>query len=213
MSFASFIRRLSVDNHGSAAEFALVLPLSMLLFVGLIDAGRYAYSFNEGEKATQIGARWAVVTDPLAPELASASYTGVTVSTGTLIQGDRIPEDALDAIVCTETACTCKDPVTRAASANCPADVGIPDAAAFAALSSRMKQIWPSIDNSNIEVEYRGSGLGYAGNPDSMDIAPFVTVRLIDMDFTSFLLFGGTVGLPDFAYTLTMEDGQGTGSN
>jgi hypothetical protein len=27
------------------------------------------------------------------------------------------------------------------------------------------------------------------------------------------LLFGGNINLPDFSYTLTMEDGEGDGSN
>ena len=40
------------------------------------------------------------------------------------------------------------------------------------------------IEASNLIVEYRGSGLGYAGNPNGMDISPLVTVRLTD-DVTS----------------------------
>lgn len=190
---------------GSAGEFALVLPLAMLLFIGLLDSGRYAYSFNQGEKATQIGARWAVVTNPIAPQLGTASYLGETVSTGTLSQGDRIPADALDPVICTVSACAC--------AGKCPEGIATPDAAAFNLLVSRMQQIWPEIESNNVEVQYKGSGLGYAGNPDGMDISPFVTVRLINMNFTSFLLFGGTVNFSDFSYTLTMEDGQGTGSN
>lgn len=202
---ALFLRRLVADRRGAAGEFALLLPLVMLFFVGLLDAGRYAYAFNQGEKATQTGARWAVVTDPLAPELTDENYVGASVSTGTLIQGDRIPADALDPIICTSSACT--------GSGNVPDGIGTPDPDAFAALAGRMQQIWPAIEDQDIEVEYRGSGLGYAGNPDAMDIAPFVTVRLIDMEFTSFLLFGSDIPLPDFSYTLTMEDGFGSESN
>jgi hypothetical protein len=76
-----------------------------------------------------------------------------------------------------------------------------------------MQQIMPEIKSSNLVVEYRGSGLGYAGNPTSMDVAPFVTVRLTGMTFSSIILFGATIGLPDFSYTLTIEDATGTGSN
>ena len=43
-----------------AAEFALILPLFLLFLLGIIDAGRYAWAFNQAEKATQVGARWAV---------------------------------------------------------------------------------------------------------------------------------------------------------
>ena len=62
MTPAALIR----DERGaSAAEFALVLPLLLLLLFGIIDAGRLAWEFNRAEKATQVGARVAVVTDPI----------------------------------------------------------------------------------------------------------------------------------------------------
>lgn len=205
MTIRSYLDTFLANTRGSAGEFALVLPLGMLLFFGLIDAGRFAYTFNQGEKATQTGTRWAVVTDPIAPELATESYVDAVVSTGTLLQGDRIPADALDPIICTRQACVCEG--------TCPDGVGTPDTDAFDLLAERMREIWPEIGNENIQIEYDGSGLGYAGNPDSMDIAPFVTVRLTAMEFQSILLFGNSVGLPDFSYTLTMEDGQGTDSN
>ncbi len=175
------------DRAGSAGEFALILPLFVLFFLGIIDAGRYAWAFNRGEKATQTGTRFTVVTNPVAPELATWNLNGVTVGSTTLGQGDRIPAAALGSITCTSTAC--------AKTGNGPT-VGTPDSTAFTNLANRMKQIWPEIQNSNIEVIYRGSGLGYAGNPNGMDIAPFVTVRLKNMTFSSLFLFGGTVSPP-----------------
>ena len=48
------------------AEFALVLPVALLFLLGIVDAGRYLYEVNQLEKATQMGARFAVVTDPVA---------------------------------------------------------------------------------------------------------------------------------------------------
>lgn len=205
MSGRAFLRQFCRDQAGSAAEFALLLPVAMLLFFGIIDAGRYAYTFNMGEKATQTGVRWAIVTDPIAPELTTASYLGQTVGSVELQQGDRIPEDALDPIVCAVDGCTCQG--------TCPTGIGVPDSAALARLVGRMQDIWPQIADANVVVEYDGAGLGYPGNPNGMDIAPFVTVRLTGMQFTSILLFGSTIGFPDFSYTLTMEDGLGTSAN
>lgn len=202
MRGGAILARFLSHEGGEAAEFALVLPLSMLLFFGLIDAGRFAYAFNQGEKATQIGARWAVVTDPLAPELTTTSYVGVTVGGQTLTQGDRIPAAALGEISCTTTTCTC-------VATPCPAGVGTADTAAADLMLARMQQFMPEITAANLEVDYTGSGLGYAGNPNGMDIAPFVTVKLKNMTFSPFVLFGKSVSLPDFSYTLTMEDGSG----
>lgn len=201
----NFPSRFLADARGSAAEFTLLLPLSMLFFLGIIDAGRYAYTFNRGEKATQIGARWSVVTNPVATELANETYVGTTVGGVTLTQGDRIPAGALGLITCDDTSCVCT-------TGPCPTTL-TPGAAPFSALLGRMQQIMPEIEASNLIIEYRGSGLGYAGDPNGMDLVPLVTIRLVDMDFSPIFLFGGTVGLPDFSYTLTMEDGAGTGSN
>jgi len=54
---------LSSQRAAAAAEFALVLPLAMLFLFGIVDAGRFGWDVNRAEKATQIGARWAVATD------------------------------------------------------------------------------------------------------------------------------------------------------
>ncbi len=202
------IRAFWANESGAAAEFALVLPVLMLLFFGLIDAGRYAWTFNQGEKATQIGARFAVVTDPLAPQLTTQSYVGQSFGGVLLSQGDRIPISALGKITCGATACTC-------ATTPCPSGIGTADSDASTLLINRMKEIFPEVgdDGVTVSVDYSGSGLGYAGNPNGMDVVPFVTVRVSGVKFTSIMLFGTQVSMPDFAYTLTMEDGSGTGSN
>ncbi len=58
------LKRVRRDRRGaSAAEFALVLPLLLLLLFGIIDAGRFLYETNRAEKATQMGARYAIVTN------------------------------------------------------------------------------------------------------------------------------------------------------
>ncbi|MFA6220552.1 MAG: TadE/TadG family type IV pilus assembly protein [Erythrobacter sp.] len=185
------------EETAAAGEFALLLPIILLFLLGIIDAGRYAYDFNRGEKATQIGARVAVVTAPLVSELSSYSFVGSTLG-----QGDRIPQDALGTITCTSTACTCT-------TTPCLGGTLTLDAAAFAVMATRVKQIWPMVEDADIAVDYSGSGLGYAGNPTGMDVAPFVTVRLTNMNFTSIVLLGTSVGFPEFQYTLTMEDGSG----
>ena len=53
------------------------------------------WEYNKAEKATQVGAREAVVTDVIPGGLATASYVGQTVGGAVLTQGDRIPAAAL----------------------------------------------------------------------------------------------------------------------
>lgn len=206
MTFRNLVSRLIRDERGLAAEFVLVIPILLLFILGTIDIGIYAWRINQAEKATQTGARWAAVTDPIAQEIATASFVNVDVG-GTLVeQGDRIPVGALGQVTCTSTGCTCT-------TAPCPGTTH--DANAFARLSTRMRQIAPQIEDTNIAVEYSGSGLGFAGDPNGPDLAPLITVRLTNMDYTPvvFSPFKATIGLPDFAYSLTSEDAAGTSSN
>ena len=206
MKLRQGLERFWADENGGAAEFALLLPIIMIFLLGIIDAGRYTWGFNRGEKASQIGARTAVVTDPLVEELSTYSFSGTTVGGVLLGQGDRIPIGALGTITCTSTQCTCT-------TAPCLNGTLTHDAAAFAIVAARIKSVWPDVEDADITIEYSGSGLGYAGNPVGMDIAPFVTVKLKNRTLSSYFLFGGTVGFPEFEYTLTMEDGAGSQSN
>ncbi|KUO56617.1 MAG: hypothetical protein APF82_08895 [Sphingomonadales bacterium BRH_c42] len=202
MTMRSNLSQFLRDERGAAAEFVLVLPLLLIFVLGTIDVGLYAWRLNQAEKATQMGARWAVVTAPLADEIASTSYVNANVG-GTLItQGDRVPAGALGVLSCTSSGCTCTANPCPGTTFNSPA---------FNALAGTMRRVLPAIEDDDIVVEYRGSGLGFAGDPNSPDIAPIITVRLVDMTFTpiTLVLFGASVGLPDFAYSLTAEDAEG----
>ncbi|MCW1381600.1 pilus assembly protein [Novosphingobium sp. KCTC 2891] len=197
----------------STVEFVMVLPLFLLFVFGAIDVGGFAWRLNTAEKATQMGARMAVVTNPVAQGLVTEEYLGRNVNPAdanspVLGQGDAIPVAALGLIQCTQGAtCTCK-------TGPCVTDMQA-DTAAFQAIFARMAKVDPQITAGQVTVEYRGSGLGFAGDPDGMEIAPLVTVRLVGARYAPIMgvLFNGSLNLPDFAYSLTMEDGDGTTSN
>lgn len=202
--FARFARS---TGAGPAAEFALVLPLILIFLLGIIDVGRFAWEVNRAEKATQTGARWAAATDIIASGLVNYSFaTGVeAVPAGTPVDNTDFP-----GISClsngTTATCTCLG------TCNFPTTA---DNAAFTALIDRMAEIKPDIGAANVIVEYRNSGLGFAGDPNGPDVAPIISVQLRDLDFVplTLLLFSGTIDLPDFSYSLTMEDGSGNWSN
>lgn len=196
-------------NGASAAEFGLVVPLLVLLLFSVIDAGRFMWEYNRGEKATQAGARMAVVTDIIDGGLITPNYVGQTYGGSALTQGDRIPVSALGTVSCTSTACTC--------SGTCPTGVpGTRNATAFNAIVQRMQYMMPEIQASNVVIEYRGSGLGFAGDPDTTrpQISPLVTVKLTGMQFKplAFMTFKA-FNMPTFATTLSAEDLSGTKSN
>ena len=203
------MRRLLLDRTASsAAEFALVMPLLILFIFGIIDGGRYLWEVNKAEKATQAGARVAIVTDVLDGGLGSQNYVGQTVGGTTLTQGDVIPADALGELRCTNSACSC-------ISGTCPTVVAPGDyATRFDRIVTRMQYMKPDIAASDVRITYRGSGLGFAGDPNGMEIAPLVTVELTGVQFRPLVLFGmAAINLPAFRTTLTSEDASGSQSN
>jgi Flp pilus assembly protein TadG len=204
-------RFLNHAHGGSAAEFALVLPAVLLILFGIIDVGRYAWQLNEYEKATQMATRMAVVTDIASTSLASSTltYVGNTSCPGgvALVAGQRICREALGTIICTTTACSC--------TGNCPTNFSTQVvAAAMQRIVGRVQQFQPRVAASQVSVEYRGSGIGFAGDPAKPEIAPIVTVRVRNARYDAISLspLGGTVPLPDFSYSLTLEDGKGSAS-
>jgi Flp pilus assembly protein TadG len=190
----------------SAAEFALVLPLLLILLFGIIDGGRFAWEYNRAEKATQVGARMAVVTDMISTDLRDNTYVGVNVGGTTLKGGETIPLAALGTITCDASTCACTGACTGIASGR--------DGAAFTNLVNRMKQFKPDIEEANVRVIYRGSGLGYAGDPSGVELSPLVTVELTGLQFRPITaLTLATIDMPSFTTTLTAEDSVGSVSN
>ena len=193
---------LTDENGGPAAEFALVLPVALLFLFGIIDVGRYMWDINQSEKATQTGARWMVTTGILIEDLAEYSFT----TDGGILQGEPIDSTAFPGVSCSQNGCDCAD---------CDFDGETLDEDSFDALIERMSQIKPDIGADNVVVNYAWSGLGFAGDPNGPDVAPIVTISLVGMEFRPLLLqlFGGALTLPNYSYSLTMEDGYGSFSN
>lgn len=194
-------------SAASAAEFVLVLPAALLLLLGIIDVGNYAWTLNEYEKATQMGARYAAVTDVVAPALATQTYVGALSCGAALRPGDRICREALGTLECSRTACQCL-------VLPCPSGT-LPNAAAFNNVVTRMQQFQPDIAAGAVRVAYRGSGIGFAGDPNKPEIAPIITVRIVNATYNTISLspLGVAVPLPDFSYSLTLEDGEGAESS
>ena len=184
-----------------AAEFALVVPILLLFIFGIMDVGFYAWAINQGEKATQFGARYAVVTNMVPADLAGYSFA----SSGGISQGTIVPASSFPGVTCTSTACTCKGSCAFGLTH---------DAAAFRGIADRMRKVKADIADENIRIDYDWSGLGFAGDPNGPDVAPIVTVQLINMEHRPlFSWVIGTVDLPEFAYSLTAEDSDGNVSH
>lgn len=201
------------DARGSGtAEFALVLPILILFLLGVLDIGRLMWVANMAEKATQMGARYAIVTDILPPTVIAYDYVGKSYcgSSGTAVctSGDLVTgTGALGPMTCTSTGCSCPT------GATCPAAPAMA-AAAFQNLGLWMRRIYPDAADDKIQVIFQGSGLGFAGDPGGSDVVPLVTVKLTGLTFTPVSLFRfASFSLPSFATTLTDESAVGNQSN
>lgn len=195
---------LRCNRAASAAEFALVLPLMLILLLGTIDAGRFLWAMNRAEKATQMGARFAIVTDPVSTGLVNADFESAD-----LPKGELIPADMLGSLECTRSSCTCS---------GCDVTVGSGvNTASFDAIVARMQAMYPDIEANDVRVTYRGSGFGFAGDSggtEKMEISPLVSVSLTGLQFepvTTLLL--ANINMPAFSTTLPAEDSSGSVSN
>jgi hypothetical protein len=189
--------RLARCTKGTpATELAMVLPLLFLFLIGIIDVGRLMWLWNQAEKATQMGVRFAVVTDFVPSTLATRDFA----ISDSIPGGDPVPSGAFSSTLCE--------------SGTCSGGWGY-SGTAFTNIVTRMQQVMPGLTAANVTVTYENVGLGFAGDPNGSDVAPLVTVRLRNMTFApaSGSPFGLTMTLPDFRAALTMEDGNGTNSN
>ncbi|WP_435417891.1 TadE family protein [Parerythrobacter aurantius] len=208
-----FGRRFLDDERGSAAEFALVLPLAMAFLFGIIDAGRYMWQVNQAEKATQAGARAAATTAMIPDGLINHSFS---VSNG-VPQGAPVPTNHFTGIRCVGTTAGAAPACTWIAIpgvtlSNTSSNITLnPSAARFATVLARMKVFMPNLAPSNVTVSYLNSGLGFAGDPSGPDISPVIRVQLSGMQFRPILtsVFGLNWNLPPSPYSITQEDGQG----
>ena len=194
------MRPLAMSKSGSSAvEFALVLPLLLIFLFGIIDVGRLMWTWNKAEKATQMGVRYAVVTDMVPATLASRDYTDNAY--GNVPGGDPVPIGLFSSTVCTNTS-------------PCSNGLGY-NATAFAGIAARVALYLPEARPANVRVQYDNAGLGFAGDPNGPDVSPLVTVSLTGLRFQPllFTVFGSSIALPDFRASLTGEDFSGTVSN
>nr|WP_232843154.1 TadE family protein [Allopontixanthobacter confluentis] len=202
------------QSGGAAAEFALVLPATLLLFFGVIDGGRYLWAVNRMEKAVQMGTRTAVVTSVVASELNSADYVdfecpvydtdGSVIDVSPIKKGDTICKEAVPTLICTKSG----------QAVTCGGEAG--SQPAFDRILARMRVVDPSIRDDEVSITYSGSGIGYAGDPSKddggnalADAAPVVTVSINRAQMRALFLLGGRIPLPGFSYSQTLEDGDG----
>lgn len=206
------------DRGAALVELAVVVPLFLLVFLGIIDFGRLGYDVVTAEKAMQQAARIAIVRTP-----ACAGVAGVPVVPNTTgrdpANSDPIPPRFGTACNAGATICA---PV---AEASCTLAQGI------AVGNATAIEIWSRIDDivpanataANVRITYTDSTvlgstnlrLGFLGGP----YVPIVTAQVQGLTFNfvtpiaGFVrMMGGTstfarsVQFPALSVSLPAED-------
>ncbi len=218
----SWRRKLAADQRGSiSVENSIVFGLLIVLTVALIEFSLALWQWNTAEKATELGVRYAVQSDPVA--LGLAEYNGVTG--GGFVPGTSLKFSNLDAFTlsCTSSSCSCSGAGCGDFTGSVSNPTGV-DTVAFNAIITRMDGIFrgSDLDTSNVTIVYSHVGMGFAGRQKvaGLDIVPVVTVRLTGVTFDfmvlNFLLpmmLGGSqqsssngIPMPPFTATLSGED-------
>lgn len=203
----NFLNRAIKDESGvTMIEALLSIPLVMMAIAGMLEVGVMMFQFSQTAKAMQIGARIAVVSDPVATDMSA-----LTADFPTNSDGDPVPTTAVS-VVCGAGASPC-DAAALAriydggdgacgATGN-PGDlVGVCDVAPF-------------IAPGNLRISYIRSGLGYVGRPRGAVVTVRVEVR--NLRFDTFILDDliryflpsstfGSFSIPAQPVTLTSED-------
>lgn len=195
-------RLLRDDRAATGAEFALLVALFTLMLFGIIDAGRFAWTMNEAQKAGQAAVRHAVVTDFVPNGLDDFNFTDAGYG-----GGNAVPAGAVPIITCDDSTCS-----PGSFSIGGKTVTITRDPRAFAAILDRAQRSFPALQAANLQLLYRHIGLGFAGDPNGSDIAPQVTARIRNIVFQPMILLGLSITLPDVDASMTMEDGQGAES-
>lgn len=211
-------RSLIADVQGATAvEFAIVASLVLMLTFGIMEFGLGWYDYNMGAAAAQRAVRYAVQSDPAAKFFNPFyGYNGVldgSFAAGTNLTLANLPEFK---VACTGTgtgasvtaSCTCSGTCPGVTTESGGVTVTIADSTAFQNILTVAQSIYPTVQASNLEVDYKQIGLGFAGST-GINIVPQVTVKLTGLpyNFVALSAFGyKSIVMPDFESTLIAED-------
>ena len=183
------MNRFLQDSEGSTlVEFTLVFPLFMLVAFGTVDFTYMLFEWDMANKAAYIGARTAVVSNPVASGITNPTLTAAQIAQ----LGQTcfiVASGAADTNVNCPT--TGKIDCTPAASAGPSDSCGSYtfDNTAFTAILTKMQTVFPRLRRQNVQISYQTNGLGFMGRPSSLGGLPMdVTVSIRCMTHQFFFL-------------------------
>ena len=207
--FARSLRRFRREEDGTTlVELAIVLPLFLFMFFGLIDFGLMGSAYVMADKAMQRAVRIAVVRPPMLPLYCTGTVPSSNLR-GTVPPNTAPPRFGTS---CAAGATICADPGTITCTGN--------------AADPTMGEIWtaiaplmpPGATPANLTVSYAfDADLGFLGGP----YVPVVTVEIQGLNYqlatplaglatltggNGALIPGPTMTFPPMSMSLPAED-------
>ncbi len=193
-SVTSAADRFRRETSGaSLLEGLLVLPIVVFTVFAVIDMGLYMWQWNQAAKATQRGARIAVVTPPATDAIIQSNWVVAEVGRECRDEATGLPtaDPATGTALCTNFG------TVECRSTGCTSGTL---QASFNTISDEVTNLLPTATAANVVVRYEYSGLGFVGRPGGNPVIVTVylecaTTDLIVLDF----LAGMTLpaGCPD----------------
>ncbi|CAN7382652.1 pilus assembly protein [Phenylobacterium sp. LjRoot225] len=192
------LRRMLRDERGATlVETTIIFPLVLILTFGLVEFGNAFWQYHAAEKATAVGARWLSTrhgvrgTAALTNELYTAPVPDCFVNSG------DTPGTACSQVAgATAWSQTCSGSGGGSCSSTVMAD-----------LLAQMQAYAPFITAANVNVQLRGSTMGFVGRGRAV---PLITVRTTGLTYNFItldaLLGLGPLTMPGFASTFVAED-------
>lgn len=179
------IRPRGFDDGAALIEAALVLPVLLVLVLGLADISLYLWNAALVTKTAQLGARRAVVSQPVAmgPGLEATDPVSIWQDIPPGVRCYR-PSRQLRAI-CPDFSVACNIDGCRCTGALCMFRFS---AARFATIVGSMQIVLPELTAKNVEIVYATNGFGYATRPGAMSVDIQVTVK--DQTYKPLFLHG-----------------------
>ena len=194
---------LRESEAGVTVEFVAVMTTFTLLTFFVMEVAIGIFWIGSAEKAAQLGARLAVVSNWAAtPAPANNALTSASYAYGQSCTSAGGPCVPFTTVTCTgsSTNCTCTGGNGTACSKS-----------DFNYIAQRMSNMFGALSNHNeyVTITYAWAGLGFAGGP----VIPRVTVKLSSVPYDSLLttIFqkvsrSQVATLPTISVTLTGED-------
>ena len=191
------------DESGTTmVEMAIVATLLFVLVLGFVDFGYAFYQWNAGNKAVQVGARFAAVSGPVVDQLPTITDVPPDVAE----VGSTVAAGLYD-YVCDGGTSSCSCSGTGGAGDPCSGGATF-DQAAFDYIFGKMQAFFPRLQKSNVRIEYVATGLGYWTRPGGP--VPTIRVSLRNLKFQFYFLAGllgfNEIDMPSMISTVTGED-------